>query len=205
MDLYKQWDHLNETKFNNAKISKQEIMNAINKKSQLSLDVLKKGLKIKMYWITFFVTILAVWMLSNLDKTELMIILSFPLILYIIGLILTRINYNKLRDGISLTAQTADVIKMNVSIIKSTLRMELINSIFGMPIFVITGLLVANYYQGNPLSAFFHNQFLLVTAVVCLIILVPVGILAGAKMNEAAFGKHLHHLQENIIELEALK
>ncbi len=204
MDLYKEWDTLNRTKFNNPQINKQEIMEAINQESQLSLAVLKKRLRYKINWIILFIAIPAVWMLFSLKDTELLMILTVPLVLNTIYLIPTVLNYRKIQLDNSLTLNTVQAIKTNVSIIKSTLRLEMLTSAFGMPVSVVYGILLGSHIVGKSISATIHNPALLITGIISLVILVPLGMIAGVKMNESAFGKHLQQLQENMTRLEVL-
>jgi hypothetical protein len=204
MDLYKEWETVNQTKFKNTQLTKQEIMKAIEHESKSNLEILKHRLRIKMYWMLSFTVITAVWMLISLQKTELLLILSVFLFFNGLQLVLILINLDKLSLGIALSSNTLHVFKSNVTVIKRILRTELIIGSFGMPCSVLSGSLVMNNYLGYSLNDFANNPRQLVTVVVCLIVFVPLGIVAGLKMNEKAFGKDLKRLQENILQLEAV-
>lgn len=204
MDIYKEWETLNQTKFKNTQITKEEIMKAIEHESKSSLEILKDRLKYKMYWVLSFTTISAVWMLFSLQKAELLLILSISSFSNVLQLIFILININKLAVGISLTSSTLHLFKSNVRVIKRILRTELIIGAFGLPISTLSAALIVNFYFGHTLNDFAHNPPQLVTVLICLIILVPLGIIAGVKMNEKAFGKDLHRLRENILQLETL-
>ena len=179
-------------------------MNAINQESQLSIAVLKKKLKIKLYWISVFITVPALWMLFSLKDTELLMILAVPLLLNIVYLIPTLIYYRRMDADNSLSLNTVQAFKANISIIKNALRLEMLTSVFGLPISVLYGLLLGNHISGYSISSFIHSPILLLIGIISMVIIVPFGIIAGVKMNESAFGKHLHQLQENVTRLEVL-
>jgi hypothetical protein len=204
MDLYKEWDTLNRTKFNNPTLNKQEIMEAINQQSHLTLAELQKKLRIKINFALCLTAIQAIWMLFSLTKPDLLIIISVPLLLSIIGLIATVSYYKKLKINNLVVADVTSTIKTNITITKSILRFETMTSLFGLPISVLTGTLAANFYMGHTLVEFSHNQIQLLTTIICLVVLVPLGLIFAAKMNEKAFGEHLQQLQENVRELEVL-
>lgn len=203
MDLYKEWDNLNKTKFNTT-LTQKEIMEAITHESLLSIAILKKGLKAKMYWILSFTTVALIWMLASLNNTELLMILGVSLIINIAFLVPIILNYKKIQSHSLSTLNTSEAIKSDISIIKKVLRLEFIIGLFGMPASIITGLLVSNNYKGHSVADVFNNPQLLFIALIGFVILVPLGVMASMKMNAFAFGKHLNHLQDNVKQLETL-
>jgi len=203
MDLYKEWDNLNKTKFNTT-LTQKEIMEAITHESQLSLAVLKKRLKAKMYWILSFTAIAIIWMLASLHNIELLMILSVSLLINIAFLVPIILNYKKIQSHSLSTLNTSEALKSNISVIKKVLRLEFIIGLFGMPASIITGLLVSNNYKGHSLADAINNPQLLLIALIGFIIFVPLGVVASMKMNAFAFGKHLNHLQDNVNQLETL-
>lgn len=204
MDLYKEWDTLNRTKFNNPTLNKQEIMKAINQHSHLTLAELQKKLRMKINFALVITAMQVIWMLFSLTKPDLVIIISIPLLVSIIGLITTVSYYKKLQINNLLVADVTSAIKTNITITKHILRFETITSLFGLPISVLTGTLAANFYMGHTLVDFAHNQIQLLTTIICLVVLVPLGLIFAIKMNEKAFGEHLQQLQENMRELEVM-
>lgn len=205
MDLYKEWDSLNQTKFNNNPINKPEIMEALNQQSHSNLSELKKRLKYKIYWILLFTTIQVIWMLCSLKHTELLMILSFGLVTHLILLTITVVNYKKLQINTIQTADVTSAIQTNYTIIKNTLRLEQTWGLFGMPVSIITSSLIVNFYFGHTISDFFNNKIQLLSIIISLVVLVPLASIAASRMNKKAFGEHLHQLQKNIIQLETLE
>lgn len=203
MDLYKEWDNLNKTKFNTT-LAQKEIMEAITHESQLSLAILKKGLKVKMYWALFFITTLVVWILLSLNSPELLMILAALAITNLAFLIPIIINYKKMQINSVLLLNTAQSIKKNVVIIKNVLRLQFIIGVFAMPVSVILGILLSNYYRGHSIMDVLHTPDTLMVMIISLVIIVPLAIISSMKMNAVAFGKYLHNLQENATQLETL-
>lgn len=204
MDLYKEWDALNKTKFNTT-LTNQQIMEALTQQSTSSLATLKIRLKQKIYWTLSFAFIDAIWLLCSLTRHELLFILSCSLAIKIVFLIVTVGNYKKLQKGNILSENVAETVKENYNIIKNTLAFEMAWGLFSMPIGIITMSLIVNHYFGHTISDYFDNAHQLTSLLIGLIVLVPLALLGASKANKKAFGGHLDQLQKNLIQLETLE
>lgn len=203
MDLYKEWDTLNKTKFNTT-LTNQQIMEALTQQSNSSLAALKTRLKQKIYWAVLFTAIDTIWLLCSLKRPELLLILSFSLAIKIVLLVVTVGNYKKLQKDDILSENIAYAIKKNYTIIKNTLAFETAWGLFNMPIAIITASLIVNHYFGHTIAEYFDNAHKLTSLLIGIIVLVPLAMLGASKANKKAFGEHLDQLQKNIIQLETL-
>jgi hypothetical protein len=204
MDLNKEWDTLNKTKFNTT-LTNQEIMEALTQQSNSSLTELKKRLKQKIYWTLSFATIDAIWLLFSLKRYELLLILFCSLVIKFIFLIVAVSNYNKLEKDDTLTENIISNIKKNYTILKNTLAFEMAWGLFNIPIGIIITSLIVNHYFGHTITEYFDNARQLTTLLIGLLVLVPLAMLGASKANQKAFGAHLDQLQKNVIQLETLE
>src|SRR5690349_14432216 len=96
MDLFKTWDKVNERKFTQSTLSKKDIMKAIHSESNSAIVQLKKRLFYKLLWIIVIISTVCIWMLFSIQKTELMLILSFFLLQGLLFLIPIWLQYKKM-------------------------------------------------------------------------------------------------------------
>jgi hypothetical protein len=204
MDLYKEWDTLNKTKFNTT-LTNPEIMEALTQQSNSTLAELKTRLKQKIYWTLSFATIDAIWLLCSLKRHELLLILSCSLSIKIIFLIVTVSNYKKLQKDDILSENVTRTIKKNYAILKNTLAFEMVWGLLSIPIGILTASLIVNYYFGHTISDYFNNAHRLTSLLIGFIVLVPLAMIGASKANQKAFGGHLDQLQKNMIQLETLE
>jgi hypothetical protein len=204
MDLYKEWDTLNKTKFNTT-LTNQQIMEALTQQSNSSLSELKKRLKQKIYWALSFAIIDAIWLLCSLERYELVLILSCSLAIKIIFLIVTVSNYKKLNKDNIISENIALTIRKSYTIIKNTLAFEAAWGLISIPIAILTASLIVNHYFGRTVAEYFDNAHKLTNLLIGLIVLVPLAMLGASKANQKAFGGLLDQLQKNIIQLETIE
>lgn len=204
MDLRKEWQQLHQEKFNYSPIEKETIMNAIYQESNSTIANLKKRLGQKMNWIIFFITVFSAWALFNWNNLDMFIILGIISVYYVIGLIGIWMNYRKMSKHIDFSNQTLSLMKTQDKLMKNALNFEKIWGLCFFPIAAIDGLLIGNIIKGKTIVGLFQDPTFLMIALVCVIILVPLGYLASNKMNQAAYGGLMERLQNNIRRMEDL-
>ncbi|MEM6316029.1 MAG: hypothetical protein AAF960_00075 [Bacteroidota bacterium] len=202
MDLRKEWQQLHQEKFNYSSINKESIMNAIYQESTSTVSKLKYRLKGKLYWITFFITIGAIWMLFSLDTPDLLLIQGVFLTAYLLGGIFIGLEYRKLEVGFDLSDQTLPFMKKQAQIMKRALQFEKIWGLLFFPIAAVGGLAVGNISKGIALSELWRDPTFLLIALGCVAILAPLGVWLSDRLNDKSFGKLLKELQDNIRRME---
>ncbi|MES2809435.1 MAG: hypothetical protein V4619_12455 [Bacteroidota bacterium] len=204
MDLYKEWDTLNKTKFNTT-LTNKEIMEALTQQSHSSLATLKNRLKQNIYWALGFTTINLIWILFSLNKGELLGLLSILFVMHVIYLSVTITNYRKVQAGVAFGSDVTSAIKSNYQILKNTLSFTQNWGLFAIPMSVVTASLVVNYYFGHTVAEYFNNAHKLTSLLIYIIVLVPLAIKGGSMANKKTFGDQLEQLQKYIIQLETLE
>jgi len=205
IDLFKDWQKIAQDKFSSSKIKKQEIMDAIHNESNSTIFTLKKGLKTKIKWIIFFIILFTTWMLCSLNRPELLMIIGFLNISYIISLFLMVKQYKKMDSDLDYTGNTLGTMKKNLKLISTALQLERIWGFFNMPIAIIIGILISRHYKGFSILDTFSDPYYLTKIIVIMIIMLPLSLILTNKMNKSAFGKHTEKLKENIIRLELIQ
>jgi hypothetical protein len=204
MDLFKTWAKVNEEKFSNPPLTKEEILNAMGQKSHSTIAELQKRLKYKLYWIIGGGIVTTLWMLFNLHHADLLFILAAFQVQGLIFLIPLGACYYKMGTSISASETALHYMKTNATLIDTALRVELIVGLSTVPWSVMGGLLLYNYYAGNSISAALHNPIYMITLVVVLFVAIPVMFYSGKKANNYVYGKYIQQLNDNINYMENL-
>ena len=92
--------------------------------------------------------------------------------------------------------------KWNYKLISSALKFEKVWSIISLPIAIITSVVISQAYKGIALEDMMQNSKLLITLIVCIMVLVPLGYLMANKMNQYGFGGLVEQLKKNIHQME---
>jgi len=202
MNIYEQWTKIEEEKFTNTSIKKEDIMEAIYKKSSSSIDTLKTRLKHKMAWVAFFIASFSVMMIWNINNLPVVVILAIAALLYGIGFIQLWRIYRKMALNMG-EMSTLSVVKENHRLIKGALKFESDFFIICiLPIMVVGAVFLGGLLAGEEIMSLLTNLKLLITAFVCIVVAGPLVKFLGDKMNKYAYGSFIAKLEENIREME---
>jgi hypothetical protein len=204
MDLFKTWEQANEKNVRQSPLSKEEVLNAIRQESHSTIAELQKRLRYKLYWIVGGGIVTSVWMLFNLQHTELLFILGIFQIQGLIFLLPIGSCYYKMGKSISITTNALSYMKTNVALISKALRLELIAGLATVPWSVMGGILLYNYYVGHTIMSALHNPVYFITTIVVLVIAIPIMLYGGKKANDYVYGDYIHRLNKNILHMETL-
>ena len=205
LDLFKDWQKLASEKFSSNNIQKQEIMDAIHKDSNSTISTLKKSLKIKIMWVTAFITLFSTWMLFSLDRPELLLIVGAMNASYFIALLLLVSQYKKMDSGLDITSNTLATMKKNLNLISNALKIEHTWGLFTLPSALIVGILVSRHYNGYTIMETFSDPSYLLKIIIMMVIILPIAFITTNKMNKSAFGKYIDKLKENITRMELIQ
>ena len=205
LDLFKDWQKLASEKFSSNNIQKQEIMDAIHKDSNSTISTLKKSLKIKIMWVTAFITLFSTWMLFSLDRPELLLIVGAMNASYFIALLLLVSQYKKMDSGLDITSNTLATMKKNLNLISNALKIEHTWGLFTLPSALIVGILVSRHYNGYTIMETFSDPSYLLKIIIMMVIILPLAFITTNKMNKSAFGKYIDKLKENITRMELIQ
>lgn len=208
LDLFKDWQKLASEKFSSNNIQKQEIMDAIHKDSNSTISTLKKSLKIKIMWVTAFITLFSTWMLFSLYRPELLLIVGAMNASYFIALLLLVSQYKKMDSGLDITSNTLATMKKNLNLISNALKIEHTWGLFTLPSALIVGILVSRHYNGYTIMETFSDpSYLLkiIIIIIMMVIILPIAFITTNKMNKSAFGKYIDKLKENITRMELIQ
>ena len=206
MDLRKEWQQLHQEKFNYSPIEKSAIMKAIYQESNSAISTLKTRLAYKLRFIIFFIVVLVIWMLSSLNRPELLMVLGTLFLFYTLGLIGIGSYYKKMELPIDFSNRTLSLMRQQDQLLRSALNFERIWGIVFYPIAAVSGMLVAFHYKGIAFAELFQDPSFFIKAIVAIIVLVPIGYMLSEKLNnsENGFGPLLTSLQNNIRRMEDL-
>ncbi|MEL6923249.1 MAG: hypothetical protein AAFO94_04310, partial [Bacteroidota bacterium] len=204
MDLHKAWQELQEENFSTNKIDRDMILQAIHQESGSTMSHLKKHLLGKLMWIIFFAVSIGIWMLMSLSRPELLLILGAFLSYYLVGLLVTGWQYQRLDPVPDLNHNTLQIMKSHHRIISNTIRFEQAFGLFFFPIAVIIGMCTSLHYKGMALSEIFQDANILRIMIIAVIVLTPIGYWTTSLLNKKAFGQHLQQLKENIQQMETV-
>lgn len=132
MDLRKEWQKLQEEKFIQSSIKKEDIMNAIYQESNSTISTLRKRLKAKMNWTLFFLIGFGVFILFNLQNSELVLLLSIFFGAYLLGFVGMWSQYRQMSTDVDFSQPTLDLMKTNDQLMRRALNVE---RVFGVIFF----------------------------------------------------------------------
>ena len=204
MDLFKTWEKINQEKFSNQTIKKEEIIKAISKESSLTINELKKRLKYKIYWIVFFIVLFIGWFIFSLPYPTVLPLIATVLFLYIIGFFLLFRQYKKMDTQINPSMNILETMKKNKSLMETALKHENYFGLLGFPFAVICGLILRDLYEGQTILEVLSSTKSLARILIFMVIFVPAMKILGDKMNNIAYGKYLKNLDGHIQKMEEL-
>ena len=205
IDLTAIWKKMAAEKFSNSQIEKQNIMDTIKLKSNNDILLLKKNLGIKILWCVGFIIAFVAILLYNINNIEFVKSISILIGMYILGGTLMYSKYRTMGNEPQQNASILVSMKHNLKAIKSALNYERIWGIFGLPLAVPLGLLISKTLKGATIIETIQDTKLITTALVMILVLVPILSIAVDKMNKKAYGTQIKNLEDNIIRMETLE
>ena len=204
MDLRKEWQKLQEEKFIQSSIKKEDIMNAIYQESNSTISVLRKRLKAKMNWALFFLIGFGIAIMYYIDNIDLVILIGTFFVAYLMGYIGMWSQYRQMNKEIDFAQSSLDLMKKNDRLMSRALNVEKVFGIVFFPIAIIGGMLFSYIASGKTLSMAFEDSNFLMTTIITIIVLIPLMWWMSSKMNQYAYGELIARLKGNIQRLEDL-
>ena len=201
MDIFEQWKKIEETKFDNSPIKKEDIMKAIYQDSLGTMETLKTRLKIKLNWIIFFIILFSGFMIYNYKRPDIMMIIGIVWANYAIGYFLIKRYYNRMGSDLS-NMNTLQVMKKNYQNITKALSAETKFGYLTFPIVITCSILTSGLLQGMSFMQVVTSPSYMISIIGCLVVLVPLGMLMANKMNDSAFSEFTTKLKDNIQKME---
>ena len=205
MDLYKEWQKIQEEKFNSLTINKNKIMESIYQDSNSTISQLRTRLTYKRNWIILFISIGLIWAAFSIQNTDLLIVIGILILLYSIGFIGISHFVRSMNKEINYSDETLSLMKKNLALINNSLKFENLWGVVAFPVALIAGITVPNILNGESLSSLSSNATLLLTVIGLICVLVPIMFFITHKMNKAGYGSLIEALQKNIHQMELLE
>jgi len=203
MDIKEQWQKLEQAKFNQETLNKQQIMDAIKLESTSTVAELKKRLGQKINWIKFFLVMFAANAIYNYQNVGIILLMTVAALCYIGGYIALQQNYNQLKPEAVSSLPVLEGMKINLSAIKNALKSERIFGLITLPIALVIGLSYSKVARGHSIPDILETSFSLSEIIGILVIVVGLGALAE-WMNKIAFKKQIDQLQGQISDIEKI-
>ncbi len=204
MNLFKEWEKINQEKFSSSTIKKEEIMQAISKESSLTINELKKRLKHKINWVIFFILAFIIWFILSISHPTVLPVIGFIIVLYIIGFILLWNQYKKIDAQIDPNTDVLTAMKKNANILNKALKHKKYFGLMTLPIAAACGLMVSDLYSGQTVLEILSNSKSVIKIIGFIIFFVPLMSIFSHKMNDIAYGDYIKKLQKNIRKMEEL-
>jgi len=201
MDVYKEWEQLNQKIFSNESLKKEEIMNAIKSESVSAIHQIKKGLIIKSFWAVGFIVLFTTLMFFSGEFIEAVIAVGIINLIYLISFILLVFMVKRINTNILGKDNILQNLQVNAKIIKKALMFEGIVFVFNMPVIILCSMSWGSLIRGNTFNSLLNNSRFLTLAIVMCIILVPISYFLGKFLNKKSFGPHLDKMNDNITKL----
>jgi len=202
MDLYKEWQKIQEEKFNSLTINKENIMQSIYQDSNSTITQLRKRLTYKRNWIILFISLGVCWALLSIQNTDLLILISSLIGLYIIGFVGISFFVRSMNKEINYSDETLSLMKKNLALIKNSLKFENLWGLIAFPMALIAGVAAPYLYKGETILSLSNNTTLLLSVLGLICVLVPIMFVLTHKMNKAGYGSLIESLQRNIHQME---
>lgn len=205
MDLYKEWQKIQEEKFNSISINKDKIMHAIYQDSNSTISQLRTRLKYKRNWINLFITFGFIWAVYSIKNTDMLIIIEVLIALYFIGFVGISYFVRSMNKEINYSEETLSLMKNNLSLINNSLKFENLWGLVAFPMALIAGVTVPYISKGASIISLSSNTTLLLTVLGLICVVVPIMFLLTHKMNKIGYGTLINQLQKNIHQMELLE
>jgi len=195
-DLLHAWKEMSAKKFDNKKLKKQEIMNAIQSKSELSIFNLKTEMNKKIKWGIFAVAFFVLYAFASFNyKEEFLFLLLLALSSGVLYLIFHK-KVKKMNDDLSANTSVLKSMKTCKNAMSNMLNIERIWG-YSMSLLLFMFFVLRKVMEAvSPIELIFF--------IVTMTIIVIVAILFSERQNKK-FRKEIKELEENIIRLETLK
>ncbi|MFT6810048.1 MAG: hypothetical protein ACJA01_003291 [Saprospiraceae bacterium] len=205
MDLYKEWQKIQEEKFNSISINKDKIMHAIYQDSNSTISQLRTRLKYKRNWIILFIAFGFIWAVYSIKNTDMLIIIGVLIALYFIGFVGISYFVRSMNKEINYSEETLSLMKINLSLINNSLKFENLWGLVAFPMALIAGVTVPYISKGASIISLSSNTTLLLTVPGLICVVVPIMFLLTHKMNKIGYGTLINQLQKNIHQMELLE
>lgn len=205
MDLINAWQEIQQEKFNSIIINKEEIMKTIHMDSNTTIGQLKTRLMYKRNWTLIFLAAFIIWGLFNLNNGLILGMIGVLVVFYGAGSLMIHNYLRQMDDELELSGETLSIMKWNYKLIAGALKFEKVWAIVSMPIIMIVAVIISQAYKGMALADMLQNSTLLITLIICIVVLVPLGYLMTNKMNQYGFGGLVEQLKKNIHQMEIVE
>lgn len=201
MDIYKEWQAINERKESTESLNKELILEAIQSESLSALAKAKKGLKHKLRYVLGFIALDIIAMFYFRENLQLVILFLIMAIDYFIGGVLIYLKYKKIDDtdtGLDLLHH----LKKNRDLINESIHIEMVYFCLTAPLlFIGAGIfwdVKAGFTIMESLNVVDNLRFILI--IIC--VFSPLVYFGGHWLNKISFGKYLDDIAANINRLE---
>ena len=205
MEIFKEWQELNEKLFLNQSLNNDEIMKAITSESSSAIATIKKGLKIKSYWCLLFISGFTALMIFSRDNIESVIVIGIVNLMYVIGFFRIRSESKKMNSELQKDTNVLESMKRNAKIIQRSIYGENIVFVFGAPIIILCSLFYSHFNNGETFQMLINDSSFLKQALIWSIVSVPLVYFLGKFLNDKSFGPHISELEKNINKLEGVE
>lgn len=201
MDLHKAWKSLDQQN-TAAAPSKQELLEAINKESQLPLNALRKRLQVKLGYVVVFTVgyaALALYINNSLVQT----LFSFVVAIHIAFIAVFAKELMAMQNAKNTGKNLLRTLQSNYHHVKKVLRYEEWYGMVIFPVIIPAGMLLGQLIA-NPSADVIISTKRLLLMILLIATVGPLGHLVARKMNKFAFGKYLNQLKQNIEALRSM-
>ena len=204
MDLFKTWQSATERTAKDIQSSKEEIMEAIRSTSSSTIGQIKWRMKMKLGWITLFLSLIVLWTALDHSNVEVFYFQAFLFVMFLLGLLFLYPVYRKMNNNVIMGGDALSVMKSNANLIRKALRIETIWGLVFIPVSCIVGYSLGQLYTDNTIADIMADSRGLVILLIVTAILVPLANIGAYKANQKAFGEFIAELDSNIMKMEAL-
>jgi len=205
MELYKEWQELNEHLFQNQSLKNEEIMNAITSESSSAINKIKKGLKMKSYWCLLFVFGFTIMMILARDNIGSVVAIGVVNLMYIIGFFQINKESKRMDSELAKDINVLDSMKRNARLIERSINFERNFFVFGAQVIVLCTMFYRQFGMGETFEMLINDTGFLTFALVACIVSVPFVYFVGQYLNNKSFGPYISELKTNINKLEGVE
>jgi hypothetical protein len=205
MEIYKEWELLNEKLFNNKSLKKEEIINAITSESRSAIHKIKSALIIKSYWVLGFIFLFTILMFLSRKTPQAVVAAGIINFIYVIGFFFINLVAKSINTDFSGSDNVLQSLQSNARIIKRVFLYEYFVFAFNTPLILLCGMFWARLVTGNTFNTLLRDSRFLASVIVLCIILLPSVYLASKYLNKKAFGPYLNKLNDNINKLQGVE
>ena len=207
MDLFKDWQTLEETAFNQAPIHKEKIMQSLQIQSQDILGKLDKRLRAKLYWGIGFVLVCGILLCLSIGSQTLITAVGVLLLIFILLMGATGLQVASLRKQKDQSSSLLNRLHVYHRCVVGVMRLENIMALLLVPVAAVAGQ-IAGYYLGDggqlSIEAIFNDSTFLKVALVMVLVMTPLGVWLTNRLNNIAFGGLVKQIEQHIKEIEAI-